>query len=475
MPWTLTEKSSLETSSEHLTKKDEEMKIQPENLREVEPTIEMMNIADPEAVAMLQAFYSRSPMSIRERLTEMDAVELLDAPALNESYQNLKDKLNTYYVGYGHKSIGELGEIVIFVENISFIAAKALQHHPLYKGQEVSTRYVDFTNQPIPKISLLLGEYHAYSVDYEKTFKTEVAKSLNKYVTLKEETYSELVKTRGEPKSPTEIRTYQAASFDESRNLLPRVMATSLAWKTDFSNAREHLMRMAGCDFPEVQNLALLISKKLTERYPYACGSHVASSGSMRASLHQDVKARIDSGFVDPWWEVHHHSELDTMSDPYLIRLPELLEFKPSTPYRDYYHLTGSLAFGEWRDLARHRNGMTMWPLSLGVEDAFFHSHPLFEYSRTLGGQVPVSMVMDAVQLEYLMNLRTQKTVHNDLRLFLQEAFYSYTQEVEHIQKNAEAEGQRAQRILSRMDMSKSNWTLKRGTQTILKKEDDNK
>ena len=52
-----------------------------------------------------------------------------------------------FYVGYGHKSIGDCGTITLFIEGISMLAAKAIQDWPLYSGQEASTRYVDFSTQ----------------------------------------------------------------------------------------------------------------------------------------------------------------------------------------------------------------------------------------------------------------------------------------------------------------------------------------
>src|SRR3569623_96996 len=56
--------------------------------------------------------------------------------------------MDTYYVGYGDKSIGDCGTATIFVEGVSMLAAKAIQDFQLYNGQESSTRYIDFSKQP---------------------------------------------------------------------------------------------------------------------------------------------------------------------------------------------------------------------------------------------------------------------------------------------------------------------------------------
>ena len=55
--------------------------------------------------------------------------------------------MSQFYVGYGHKSIGDCGSITIFIEGCSMLAAKAIQDTKLYNGQEASTRYIDFSQQ----------------------------------------------------------------------------------------------------------------------------------------------------------------------------------------------------------------------------------------------------------------------------------------------------------------------------------------
>ena len=89
----------------------------------------------PEAVAMLQALHSRSIGGLKAHLKKL-------IEKGSDQFQK------TYYVGYGHKSIGDCGTTTIFAEGISMLAAKAIQDWPLYSGQESSTRYLDFSQQP---------------------------------------------------------------------------------------------------------------------------------------------------------------------------------------------------------------------------------------------------------------------------------------------------------------------------------------
>jgi len=39
--------------------------------------------------------------------------------------------------------------MTLFVEGLSMLGAKAIQHSQLYSGQESSTRYIDFSQQKI--------------------------------------------------------------------------------------------------------------------------------------------------------------------------------------------------------------------------------------------------------------------------------------------------------------------------------------
>ena len=92
-------------------------------------------IINLEAEAMLQALHSRSTGGLMKHL------EILAEKGPENFMQN-------FYVGYGHKSIGDCGTTTIFIEGVSMLAAKAIQDNPLYSGQEASTRYIDFSEQP---------------------------------------------------------------------------------------------------------------------------------------------------------------------------------------------------------------------------------------------------------------------------------------------------------------------------------------
>src|SRR5579864_9209575 len=87
--------------------------------------------ADPEVLAYGMAKYSRSALSMRESLAE-----------LNE--QKAEKFLNTFYFQYGHRSIADLAHLAFAVERLSILAATIAVDEPRWDGQERSTRYQDF-------------------------------------------------------------------------------------------------------------------------------------------------------------------------------------------------------------------------------------------------------------------------------------------------------------------------------------------
>ena len=105
-----------------------------------EPRVELTLVDqyDPEVIAMLQAFYSRSHKPIKERLD-----------SLGSDNSSIKESLKQWFVNYGHKSIGQCGDTTLFIEGVSILAAKVFQDTRLYNGQETSTRFINFKDQPI--------------------------------------------------------------------------------------------------------------------------------------------------------------------------------------------------------------------------------------------------------------------------------------------------------------------------------------
>src|SRR6266852_137477 len=83
---------------------------------------------DPEVQAYAMAKYSRSGLSMKESLKE-----------INE--QKAEQLLNTFYFQYGHRSIADLAHLAFAIENVSMLAAVAIVDEPRWDGQERASRY----------------------------------------------------------------------------------------------------------------------------------------------------------------------------------------------------------------------------------------------------------------------------------------------------------------------------------------------
>jgi thymidylate synthase ThyX len=165
-------------------------------------------IITPEAQAMLGALHSRSPGSVRSHLS-------IVAKRGPEKF------MNDTYVGYGHKSIGDLGDTAVFIEGVSMLAAKAIQDFPLYNGQEVSTRYVDFSAQRF--IDPVGSEESASILESWRTF----------YLHGLSELIPSLVRRFPKEASEREDRyekAIKARAFDIMRAFLPAGASTNLVW-----------------------------------------------------------------------------------------------------------------------------------------------------------------------------------------------------------------------------------------------------
>src|ERR1700757_5060308 len=105
----------------------------PSNGSPESPSVEVYAVygAEPEVQAYAMAKYSRSALSMKESLKE-----------LND--QKAEKFLNTFYFQYGHRSIADLAHVALAVEKLSLLAAIALVDEQRWDGQERSTRYQNF-------------------------------------------------------------------------------------------------------------------------------------------------------------------------------------------------------------------------------------------------------------------------------------------------------------------------------------------
>src|SRR3984885_7892981 len=174
---------------------------------------------EPEIQAYAMAKYSRSALSMKESLREINT-------------QKAEKFLNTFYFQYGHRSIADLAHIALAVERLSILAAIEVVDEQRWDGQERSTRYQDFKKSGyyIPDfgaddqarrlycetLDFLFAEYEALSAHMTQHLISLTPKPAD----MKQEAYE---------------RTLKARAFDITRYLLPLATNTSLG---EIVNAR---------------------------------------------------------------------------------------------------------------------------------------------------------------------------------------------------------------------------------------------
>lgn len=381
---------------------------------------------DPETTAMLQAFYSRNHMPISERIAELG-----DDPTV------VKESLKKWYVGYGHKSIGQCGATTLFLEGCSILAAKAFQDTQLYNGQETSTRYIDFSNQPIHD-PLKIPEIQADWIEFYSKAHLPVLHHVAD-------------KNKLNLDNEVEYKTAKAATFDILRSFLPAGCATQLSWFTSFTHAKDRLVQLAYHPLSEVRELARSIAAFMQKKYPFAMGDiedlikkteAYYSSNSMALNY---LTVRTDE---IAWPEFQCRDNFSTS-----VRSTKGLERERGVPvprhlsYNGRFTLKYILDYGSFRDIQRHRNCNQMMPLlttDFGFAQWYIDALPMslrekaknLIFSQTtklaryrasnpdaelqnyipLGFNVPCMLECDFPQLVYIAEIRSSQTVHPNLR-----------------------------------------------------------
>jgi len=419
----------------------------------------------PEANAMLQALYSRSPRSVTVHLEQVRT-------------KGAEKFMADYYVGYGHKSIGDCGTTSIFVENVSMLVAKAVQDWPLYSGQEASTRYLDMAAQEVLNpLETAEGKaiQDAWMAFYRHAIDALVP-VLKARFPLKE----------GEKESVYE-KAIKARAFDISRGFLPAGVTTYAAWHTNLRQAHDHLKEMRHHPLLEVREVAKMIHDALKAKY----------SSSF---LHKEYPA--DEEYVEKSMkEFAYFDDASITNFSYSPRLDlaglavhqSLLAERPAKAelhnrFREYGDIVFSfpLDFGSYRDLQRQRSavqemplltmrhGFHPWYLEQLPEDlraeakillaeqakriaALSASDEVKQYYIAMGHIVTVRMSCSLPSAVYIAELRSSDTVHPTLRI--------------EAQRMGDAILASVPGITMHHDKSPGTWNIKRGAQDIVKKE----
>lgn len=423
------------------------------------------DVPNPEDMAMIQALYSRSPQPVEEHLKKVAEV---GSGKFHERF----------YVGYGHKSIGDCGTITICAENVSMLCAKAIQDNPLYKGQEASTRYLDFSTRPMIDP---LGTEESKRI--QGVWMGLYAEILPKLIEHFKERFP---REEGQKKSVWE-KAVNARAFDVARGFLPAGCTTFVAWHQDLRQIHDHLSLMRHNPCSEIREAADRIHEEVLKRYP-------SSFGHNRYEATENYLADSMSAFAftdrdrNPEFECSAALDLDGLKQH-----QALLETRPpKTELHRNFRAYGQLQFrfpldfGSYRDLQRHRScvqempllttrwgflpwyleqlpddlrslaDLTGWKLAEDI-DRLDCSPEEKQYYIAMGFACPVQITCPLPSAIYIAELRSGTTVHPTVRAVAQ--------------KMGETIKSLVPGIAMHHDMSEGVWDVKRGTQDITKKE----
>ncbi|MHB1959075.1 MAG: FAD-dependent thymidylate synthase [Acidobacteriaceae bacterium] len=195
--------------------------------------------ADPEVLAYAMAKYSRSALSMKQSLRELDA-------------QRAEQFLNTFYFQYGHRSIADLAHIAFAVERLSLLAAIVLVDEQRWDGQERSTRYQDFKKSGwyLPAFGSNQQARQLYTEQIEKLFASyeEISRSAIELLRAQ-------VPKPEEMKQEAYDRTLRARAFDGARYLLPLAANTSLGEIVNARTLETQVSRLLSQPHAEVRRL----------------------------------------------------------------------------------------------------------------------------------------------------------------------------------------------------------------------------
>jgi len=297
-------------------------------------------IINPESDAMLQALHSRSTGGVENHLKIL-------------AERGPENFMENFYVGYGHKSIGDCGTITLFIEGVSMLVAKAIQDTRLYSGQEASTRYVDFSKQKFLDPSEsgvgneILETWRAFYLDNMETIRKSLEKRFPRKDGESEKVYKKAISAR---------------AFDIMRSFLPAGATTNLAWHTNLRQAADHILHLRNHPLSEVREVALALESILIEKYPssFSHKRHKKTEEYLR-------KSKIEYYYHNPVCPDFKLSKLSIDESMLPSRIiserPEKTELPKWLAEAGHAQFQFLLDFGSFRDIHRHRAVIQRMPL----------------------------------------------------------------------------------------------------------------
>ncbi|XLQ20361.1 MAG: FAD-dependent thymidylate synthase [Candidatus Moraniibacteriota bacterium] len=379
---------------------------------------------DAQAEAMLQALHSRSTGGIHHHLKTLEE-------------RGAENFMEQFYVGYGHKSIGDCGSTTVFVEGISMLAAKAIQDWRLYSGQEASTRYVDFSDQVFlnpagsDEGDKIMENWRTFYLEAQKPIQEHLKKQFPCKDSEKEKIYDKAIAAR---------------AFDITRAFLPAGATTNVAWRMNFRQFADELMLLRHHPLEEVRDIAEKTEKALEKMYSSSFGhERFENTENYNKQWMQDEYYYTNSD-INEFTLLFDNVDRDMLKDheSQIQNRPMKTELPPTIAECGVLGYELLLDFGSFRDLQRHRAVVQRLPLLTrehGFEKWYLEALPKdlrekadefilqqekdidvlkltkeeSQYYTAMGYRVPCRIIGDLKALVYLVELRSTRFVHPTL------------------------------------------------------------
>ncbi|KND50148.1 MAG: Thymidylate synthase thyX [Parcubacteria bacterium C7867-008] len=430
--------------------------------------------------AMLGAMDSRSVGGIRKHLTRLGK-------------SGSGNFMEQFYVGYGHQSIGDMGEVFVSISGVSMLTAKAIQHFPLYNGQEASTRYIDFASQPFVDP---VGS--TASVQILENWRAFYLKGLERMQIVLAERYPFDVIGDGDLKKYA--KAINARAFDTMRSFLPAGASTNLTWTGTIRQFGDRLPWLRNHPLPEVREVAEVMEGLLLKEYPHSFTDR--ANDPDWESRHKDREwyaymAQQGSGYfiadasTFPVFALTHDAvrpeRMREYADVFGSR-PRGIELPWDVRECGTAEFSFLLDFASFRDLERHRSVTVPMPLlseEYGFEPWYLNELPddlraeamellarqlaalqrleledrIDQYYIPMGYRVPIRITGDLRGHTYLVERRARNDVHPTLH-------HRASQMAEVLTKNYGPHG-----LVLHLESEPSQFSLKRGEQDIVERD----
>ncbi len=360
----------------------------------------------PELLAATGARYSRSNDGLEAILAKIDP-------------QNMDKSVDSIFkmVDYGHQSIADMVPVAMFMDGISmWLAYHIWSLCPMAGGQESSTRYLKLSRENLPD-ALEIGIPETLRDEWTRAMENalasyEVALEFWEDVATKNEAVMriprEILQDSSEKAQKTVARMRRNYAFDRARYFLPAALKTNVMMIQSARAWVSLCQQLLSHPLPEAQQLGEKIREELQLVAPHLL-KHAQASESYRRGARYEVEIARD------WARDHIEEfggELELWDDEarlfWPFHLPEGEELAEDLQFHDSrYSYVGpdlrrlsvqfaweAVAFGDIRDLNRHRTGNKFCPLAprgfYGAADQNEDTSPLsdaIEDARNLSGR----------------------------------------------------------------------------------------